>query len=1799
MLIEGLIDDLESGWQESVLKSFRITSYYNLSRIFYEVAKENRLGIEFDAEVALKILKFFSDSEEIVSFERLKKETDKGIGSSPVLSLSIFDRLPNNYSSNHYAAKYLQLSLFFALAAPNKSNRDKKSIFNAALHIGQILRNNYKEISSVPDNAVFFKTMDVFVNEMSDVFKISHYYWENLVKRGINSITGISFAHENLSKKKKSRRAYAGKPSPIRPSGPNDDVYFIDFGDGEVDVDDHTPVCIDEIDTKSFTPLALTNRAINARLSGQPNEQRGLILAPVRHTKKEHEALISWFFTQPATSAKVLLELTYLSSMKAHEVLGIHVLTDSDKNIQNCLKDKDCYAVLDLQRGLYWRKNVELENSFKASVNDKKWLNPNSLWLALPIPDAFLADFNAVFAHDDIQRVASFFEISYVDQFNEIVNLELNKISKESSLNRPMTKRSVRYALFGEIADRYGLQVSSLILANTEFGVLSWHYYMSLRSSRITQIYSEVTEEIGLPSTIRSIPENMGFNGCDFSIDKDVFSSRVRINKDRLFKVYSDFNKLKSEIEFKEAYNALVSYTLTAFFISTSHRRLSGSFVELAMWDDSFKRVLIADKIHFSESASRYLPLPNILSDQIKHTISWIRCLAVKLKRINLEMAIKLAASLELNGGQPFLGIWSDDDQLLPSSTSQIAHFLGEDWTLPQNAMRQLSYQYLLSSIEGARILNKQTGHVPSDMHSFQCTSLSINEGDEEQIHRALLENMLHELGFSAIRKSKDVKFSLTKKQKAGRQKRFIKFPTNINRIKQNAIKAIKAKAKKAVEAAYEKALLEDQTLYEILNVMLDDQPLVLEYAMRYVPSLIESFDTDSSLSPDDFRKLLKNKLVLVPSAEKVLPFDIGLSSRYMTVLDSGLTAVIESILSKTFKLDGLDLELLLVLSLLHDGEEAVFRVLSKKEPKIEIEHFCYLNGFLTAQIENETIFIGGKSALLAALWLNRFPHQGLSVSEAQLSKRLNSIIREGRKGSRKDVKSSSPDSYDNPLVKLAYALSSIIGHRAISLQSLSARLKHAPRNNETGVLYGLRMGTVESKPLSQTVLARLIKPKRYFEKSCLEPARIDPTNSSGHLFVSHSDSSDGLKAFCTEFNKFLNSGSANSTKLIGEYWLNLVGGGGSYDDVHSLIKRSMQLPEIMVLVLAWLLWASKRNRGSNRKSLKVGTIKTYFSKVGKILCGLVELRSLQHLDSDELLDIYQQVIDSGNVDSRSQRLPILQSFHSAVQRFFNVAKVDWRDLDIELPKKQYHANLVTPEEFSLAQKLIAEDPYMNAEDKDTCSIILSLCFKLALRRAEARRLTVKDISFDDMLCFVRSNKWGTVKTLSGNRRVPLDLTLDSDELELLKAFVARAATYGSKTPIFFDLLSKKRIRPLDRLFTRVIEALKLATGDPQARLHDCRHSGINFMATALMLSNSNTDAIAKSIKQFLPDGDVEGFNLRFRARLIASSSDDSALLPALAQIVGHSNARTSLGSYIHLTHYWRWLLSEKQHKENAKLDKAIAAFCNLKLTTLRVDKTRHYASAAYLALPKILGANAEGLEQLYLGKERPDLRLSLWQQDLCEERVLLLKDVEQALRYLELISADSQKRNQGLLKLDQLPFLERYDLSEAWVKAVAEAYQTTISDHQIIYRAYNILSLQSSTDLPKEYRSKEAIRYFERSTFVDLLKKLLKLETEGFDQFESLMGIWEKAWDANTHSFKIELDKISEWEQSLLSLGIKATYGDELEVRRYRGMTKRCLVVKSASFLDGTSVFMPQLSHALFLILILNRVNKVGLKVA
>ena len=77
MLIEGLLEDLESGWQESVLKSFRMTSYYNLSRIFYEVAKENRLGIGSDKEVDFKILKFFSDNEEIVSFERLKKKLIK------------------------------------------------------------------------------------------------------------------------------------------------------------------------------------------------------------------------------------------------------------------------------------------------------------------------------------------------------------------------------------------------------------------------------------------------------------------------------------------------------------------------------------------------------------------------------------------------------------------------------------------------------------------------------------------------------------------------------------------------------------------------------------------------------------------------------------------------------------------------------------------------------------------------------------------------------------------------------------------------------------------------------------------------------------------------------------------------------------------------------------------------------------------------------------------------------------------------------------------------------------------------------------------------------------------------------------------------------------------------------------------------------------------------------------------------------------------------------------------------------------------------------------------------------------------------------------------------------------------------------------------------------------------------------------------------------------------------------------------------------------------------------------------
>jgi len=62
----------------------------------------------------------------------------------------------------------------------------------------------------------------------------------------------------------------------------------------------------------------------------------------------------------------------------------------------------------------------------------------------------------------------------------------------------------------------------------------------------------------------------------------------------------------------------------------------------------------------------------------------------------------------------------------------------------------------------------------------------------------------------------------------------------------------------------------------------------------------------------------------------------------------------------------------------------------------------------------------------------------------------------------------------------------------------------------------------------------------------------------------------------------------------------------------------------------------------------------------------------------------------------------------------------------------------------------------------------------------------------------------------------------------------------------------------------------------------------------------------------------------------IGNPSTRHALLPALALMVGHSSATTTISNYVHLTHYWRWIATEGELRSLKILDNEIQALVGM-----------------------------------------------------------------------------------------------------------------------------------------------------------------------------------------------------------------------------------------------------------------------------
>lgn len=333
-----------------------------------------------------------------------------------------------------------------------------------------------------------------------------------------------------------------------------------------------------------------------------------------------------------------------------------------------------------------------------------------------------------------------------------------------------------------------------------------------------------------------------------------------------------------------------------------------------------------------------------------------------------------------------------------------------------------------------------------------------------------------------------------------------------------------------------------------------------------------------------------------------------------------------------------------------------------------------------------------------------------------------------------------------------------------------------------------------------------------------------------------------------------------------------------------------------------------KPGKGRRFTPLAANTIKTYFSSLVGPFAGLAYEVDMLELDSDELTDLYADMIElrrsqGHRLDYFSERL---LSFQRWAQRY-GVSIPDYTELRIIDDSRSVNAGCLGEADYQAALSIIDQKYKQGDEPNKERGLMLSwmllLCYRAGLRSKEATGLRFRDLcSYAGYRwVLVRNNRKRQLKSDPSRRAVPLAFELTQSEELVIDQILDRyhlIAGEESNGLLLCDLDDGQLVpsNNIPSLGTEIIQLLKTITGNPAIVLHHCRHSFHNRMAAILLdlpgptAKKLNADLAADSIRQL-----VMGRHYQNSRRSPA----------ALTCLMGHRHPETGMYSYNHLLFEW------------------------------------------------------------------------------------------------------------------------------------------------------------------------------------------------------------------------------------------------------------------------------------------------------
>ena len=1244
-----------------------------------------------------------------------------------------------------------------------------------------------------------------------------------------------------------SQEAKDRKASGVKKSEDDADTELFTKNDNEVEPQDDAQKDT-EVTVKRVDFLRHSRNHIDALLL--PSSSANLTLAE----KKEIIQILLDDIRQHREKA-VLVLLMLVTSKNLHELLNADLSDEINHDSDLSISSRSC---------TFTRRSLQLEKSYQLADNFE-WSRPHSEYLTLPLPNC-LKSFLSHKTLNDKKLYCLFTDCKTVTDYLLEVNHKMNYSRRE------LSKKSIQYALFDEVAQINDGVFASLLFATDAYANPISLYYTSASSSLLLQQYSQALIKIGIPDVEHNIKfktVNNTFLGSQVVVETKFLATRIRKKRKQIDKLISK-NKILEKNDVIQLHNHLALFTASIFAFNCFCRDSKELYFDEYTIDDKRKLILVSDKLTELSNHIRFMPLTSFSESQLYEYKRHLKFTSQKLKQTDPTLSLNIHHLYQdsLKAEMPLIFIINAKMEIQSISSKDIVNYI--EPSLPNNFFRH----YMASNLPQNIALFRQTflGHFNEFQQPFSDFSTMPPRFSEDvytQLNGMLVA--LFDKPVSAIK-------SIGNNPKIDWKLPIHSYHGNWYEREVNNIEAVKL-LKSTIINSFPYLLKEtnDSQLRtefkELLQHLSQGSQLSQSILSKHVNNCLEYFKKTNKTKLR--QKFLREQANTTARLDVIL-LDKGLDyyrKRFLYFMCSDYHNERELTFEDKKQSNQDRMLLKFYLSMLLFQPSAFILLYSSKEETVSL------------RVLADTIFLE-----FGHNYVNCIPVNTLSSSFllGLVDDNLTQID---------TPKRTELEEYYRYFIQYYIEQNSYIDSKE-TVKGFLSWIEHSRAMDTPQLIVTDReKNSAISTSYPLDAYARLLTNKPFFMPYVNDniPVGVSGTYTFFSSTRSRKEEKKLLVKIINALDFKINNTTNTSTKdILTRSWANAV--KSSDTSIQALIDASQKLSEIAVALLIYAYALTDTTINNTDKRYKASTVINYFSTLSAALHENLFNVQITSLDESTFIEIYTKAIERAkikNSHNAAQLARNLYDFHTEVSRYLAMAEPNWdyfSDFQEFIQDNNGIARLFTEKDYINAFTLIENSEELDDFERDIHLLVFTLGYRLGMRPREIKNLHLHQIS--DSIITISSSRFSGVKSVNSARRINYSAYLNDKEISILnnvRKAVSRHVTKRKEVAIFANANNFSELINFNQLINNITHVMRHVSCHAKMRFYDLRHSFINYhywiMSTAI-----DDERYIKVLKQWSRSTDLEEFRARIKKHHLGNAPDVGATWAiAFAKIMGHS----------------------------------------------------------------------------------------------------------------------------------------------------------------------------------------------------------------------------------------------------------------------------------------------------------------------